>query len=86
MFTQFNGNRVLRIKALICEPGRPGYLAFDAIRAFVHPPTFVPAVPHAPRKSIVVFILTEVSDGEEEQIRSAIQACALADTPVPTGG
>ncbi|MCH2111178.1 MAG: GTP-binding protein, partial [Polyangiaceae bacterium] len=71
-FTQFNGERLLRMKALVSEVGRPGYLAVDAIRSFVHPPTSVPAAAHAPRKSFFVFILNHFSDEEEEVTRNAL--------------
>ena len=75
LFAQFNSERVLRIKALVCAPEQPGYLAFDAIRAFVHPATMVPAAPHSPRRSIVVFIVQDFSDAEEATVRTAIAAC-----------
>jgi len=78
LFTVFNGNRVLRMKALICVEDQPGYLAFDAIRSFVHPPTVVPAAPGAPRHSTVVFILQDFSEEEEEVARSAVKSCAVS--------
>lgn len=78
LFSQMNGDRVLRIKALLSIAGEDGFLAVDAIRSFVHPPTLIPRAKSAPRNSTIVFIVQGFTKEEEGAIRQAVESTATA--------
>jgi G3E family GTPase len=74
MLTQLNGERILRLKAVVCARGEPTPVAVQAVRHVVYPPLTLPETAGLGGKSHVVVLTHGMSDAELTELRAEIVA------------
>lgn len=76
MITQFWGERLLRLKAVVSARGEAHPIAVQAVQHIVYPPLDLPASLALQGKSYVVLLARGLSDQEGEEIAVSLRALA----------
>jgi G3E family GTPase len=72
MLTQLNGERLLRLKAVISARGEPRALAVQAVQHVVYPTLELPSTTDLEGKSQIVVLASGLSDAERDALRAGL--------------
>jgi G3E family GTPase len=78
MLTQLNGNRILRLKAIVHVRGEKYPIAVQAVQHLVYPPLDLPEMPELGGKSHVVILTTAMSATERDELVRSLHALSVA--------
>lgn len=78
LLTQFRGEHLLRLKAVISARGEPRPLAVQAVQHVVYPPLELPAASVPEGESRVVLLTSGLAAAEREELRAELRALATA--------
>jgi G3E family GTPase len=76
MLTQLNGERIVRLKAVVSAHGEPTPVAVQAVQHVVYPPLNLPPNPALAGRSHVVVLTCGMDDAELEEMRRSLRALA----------
>lgn len=75
-----HGDRLLRVKGIVAtteDPGRP--LLVQAAQKLFHPPARLPAWPPVGRRSVLVFIVQDMSEADSDRLREEFAGIPAPD-------
>ncbi len=80
LLTQFNGEKLLRCKAMLRVQGEPGPVIVHAVQHVVYPSVILDAWPDEDHGCRAVLIFRDVDDGFLRQVQEGFDACLAPDS------